>query len=398
MTWTHFTSYLDGSRFITQAERDELYTQLAVQLAACSATLTLNATDQAALTGSKLITGLASLDNSATATNTRGELHAILEAASGAWSNYASVVAAALTAEGLTTTTRGDILARLPDHHKLWNYYRRVIDGVTCSVPAPGLLCRTASASKTKCGYAEYGTPSSPPKRYLVRTLSGMVWAMQQVGAGCTGDCAEYAEETYSGTCSYSRPGCGSPTVAGNLNVKVWQPCDTLDSNADVAVCSVVSGFGGLAETLTLTTRTLSGVGCGGPFASDSKGGSATETLSSEYTTALLGGDVDAAIPSFSGSYGSYGCSAFYDLTTDELTATKRALQYKFTIPSGLTGCYKLTWVERFTPEGGGSPTDTAKSYLWDGTATETPAYTISAPAAQGTTTIADVVATFDCA
>lgn len=126
--------------------------------------------------------------------------------------------------------------------------------------------------------------------------------------------------------------------------------------------------------------------------------GGLVETLSSEYTTAQLLTDVDAALPAFSGSYSSgVTCTAFYDLSSNELTATKRALQYKFAILGGLGGCYKITWVERFTPEGGGSPTDTARSYLWDGVATETGVYTITPPSSQGTTAIANVVATYDC-
>lgn len=52
-------------------------------------------------------------------------------------------------------------------------YDKRVIDALTCSVSAPSLLCRTASVSLTKCGHAEFGTPSSPPKRYLTKTFSG---------------------------------------------------------------------------------------------------------------------------------------------------------------------------------------------------------------------------------
>ena len=86
-----------------------------------------------------------------------------------------------------------------------------------------------------------------------------------------------------------------------------------------------------------------------------------------------------------------------HDLTSDELTMTKRALQYKFTLPT-LTGfsAYQIDWIERFTPVVG-SVVDTPKTYNWDGVATETGAYTVNAPATPGEVTIVSVVGTVTC-
>jgi hypothetical protein len=83
-------------------------------------------------------------------------------------------------------------------------------------------------------------------------------------------------------------------------------------------------------------------------------------------------------------------------LSSDEVTMTKRKAEYKFTIPS-LTGytCYRITWVERFAPEAGGSPTNTALTYVWNGTDTETPVYELEVPDIQGATEVVSVVA--DC-
>ncbi len=134
-TWVEFTSYLDGSRGILAAERDELYDQLAAKLGDCSSDFSLNSSDQATITGSKMLTDLASLDDSSGPTNTIGRLHAILEAVSGAFPNYAAVVSASLSLEGMTDSQRDAILAGGFDVHNLWNYYKRVINGIECSYP-----------------------------------------------------------------------------------------------------------------------------------------------------------------------------------------------------------------------------------------------------------------------
>jgi hypothetical protein len=48
-----------------------------------------------------------------------------------------------------------------------------------------------------------------------------------------------------------------------------------------------------------------------------------------------------------------------------------------------------------FVPEAGGSPTNTALTYVWNGTDTETPVYELEVPDIQGTTEVVSVVA--DC-
>lgn len=144
MTWTYFTTYLDGTRPIAKAERDELYTNLAAKLATCSATLSLNSTDQTAITGSLLITDLASLDNSAGGgSNTRARLGVIIAATSGAWTNYSAAVTTALSGAGMTSGERDALVSSGADSYRLWNYYKLLIDE---------LICPTGSA----CG-ASYG-------------------------------------------------------------------------------------------------------------------------------------------------------------------------------------------------------------------------------------------------
>jgi PKD repeat protein len=132
MTWSHFTAYLDGSRPITKAERDELYTQLqGLLVGGCvSAGYSLNSSDQTAITGSGLLTDRASLDRAAT--NTRARLHTILATAAAAFTNYTTAETAALAGESITSAQRDTIIAAAIDDHRLWNYYRRLIDALAC--------------------------------------------------------------------------------------------------------------------------------------------------------------------------------------------------------------------------------------------------------------------------
>jgi hypothetical protein len=102
-------------------------------------------------------------------------------------------------------------------------------------------------------------------------------------------------------------------------------------------------------------------IGCG------ASSGTITIDLSSEYTTAQLKTNTVAALPAYDDDWndtpGSYA-----NLSTDELTYSIRESRYRlrFKIPKvGFGTCYFATWVERFTPEGGGTPTDTPRNWQW---------------------------------
>lgn len=154
----------------------------------------------------------------------------------------------------------------------------------------------------------------------------------------------------------------------------------------------------GLTESYSSITHSLIGDGvCSGSPADFIVDGSAYAVNSSEYTTALLLSNVASSIPAFSGAYHTYNPAndyAYYDLSSDEITATETKLQYRFALPS-LTGytCYRITWSEKFVPESG-STVYTSLSYTWDGSATYAGPYTIDPPASQGTTTVVSVVVT----
>lgn len=173
MTWTHFTSYLDGTRPITTAERDEVFDNAAALLAGdCAAGgYTLNATDLAAVKASQLSTDRTCLDGPA-ALHLCDRLHALFEAAASAFANYDDAVATALADEGLTEAERDAILAAEVDDHRLWNYYRRLLDELTCgdcAAPIFEVQQRTASCSR-------YGFPGFTDAAKFFRTCVTRGW------------------------------------------------------------------------------------------------------------------------------------------------------------------------------------------------------------------------------
>lgn len=272
-------------------------------------------------------------------------------------------------------------------------------------VPSVAIQCRTAEASITKCGYSEWtGYVSTPPRIYLRKTLGGSITA-ENGGDDCA-ICNTKIEYVYSGYDEFTKVSC--PTLSSD-STQLVQYSYNFDC-INITTTSVFSGGQTIGtgsatfpDTYTSTVHTITGVGClgngiGNP--SFNYYGSATETLSDEWTTSALETDVTNAIPAFSGSFlGGVDCTgAYYDKTTDELTITKRKMEYKFPLPS-LTGytCYSLTWDEVFTPKGGGSTTSTSKSYVWNGSDTETPIYTIDVPLTEGTITVTQPVASCAC-
>ncbi|NBW38511.1 MAG: hypothetical protein EBR30_26525 [Cytophagia bacterium] len=266
------------------------------------------------------------------------------------------------------------------------------------SPPTSYLECRTAEASITKCGFSEFaGYVSTPPKIYRKSTLQGTATA-EQTSSSCL-SCNTKITYTYSGSLTISKTTCTGTDGRQVVITPYTTNCTTPDPSSTNGA-SDVGPLAGFTDSYLPTVHTITGTGCqpGTPEYYYSAGG--TNTLSTEWTTAELETDVYNAIPAFSGSFsGGVACSgAYYDKTSDELTITKRKMEYKFVLPT-LTGysCYKITWNETFTPEGGGSTTVTAKSYIWNGTDTETPVYTIDVPAAQGTTTVTDVSVSCSC-
>jgi hypothetical protein len=357
MAWTYFTSYLDGTRPIRKAERDELFDQLALNLP-CPPRYSVNATALTAVKTSLLTTDRLQLDDTLGSPIT-GRLESVLAAISStAFVNYAAARAAALASESLTETDLTAILGDSVDAYRLWNFYKRWIDNLIPSAPAPTFRYRTSSATKTKYGFNEYGTLSSPPKFYRKETVhrEHSLCTSTNPTEFCPDDCCTRIVDF---TNDYDSAG-----IASYENDYTETGCP---SNG--YLCGFFLGY----DTKDWRIYYETGGGCcvGGGYYSN--------LLSDEYTTAQLIAAVDAALPAYSGSFNTGTTSAIYTVLTDETQVAKRGFEYKFVLPD-LTGCtsYRLDWTMDFTS--GGITTPVAMYYVWDGIATETPVYTVAPP------------------
>lgn len=224
-----------------------------------------------------------------------------------------------------------------------------------CSTCAITQTCRTRSASKTKCGFAEFGTPSDPPKIYLIKTQSGGLsiaigggytytnaWSgsLTYASAACTTTDTRQLAVTVSGGCSNSHTftgAAGQIDSLGNPGEYVWDlDCPSGTTSGQLFGCD--------GETVVSpSVATYAQAGCGDPEYGTGGGATVTLTLSSEYTTATLESNVDTALAAASWS-GYGGCSdAIFTRSSDELTISKRAVDVKLSFSAVGSGM-KLTF------------------------------------------------------
>jgi hypothetical protein len=137
----------------------------------------------------------------------------------------------------------------------------------------------------------------------------------------------------------------GQAVAFGNCGVSVQNGCCLLITDCDSA--EPVGDYSGCDTDIgTPTSSTLLTLGIVANFTylgGTPSGTNVTVTLSDEYTTTELANTTDTA--TYAASWSSYGsCSgetAFYALTTDEITATMQNVGYKFTfnLATTVSGC-----------------------------------------------------------
>jgi len=110
------------------------------------------------------------------------------------------------------------------------------------------------------------------------------------------------------------------------------------------------------------------------------------ETLSNEYTTAMLISNTGGVLPSYPGTF-TGACSAYRDLTSDETSYSIQRFKYKFTFDAAVQP-FAIHWVERFTPDDGGAPIDTSQSEVISIGATESTVREVLEPNSNGTITV----------
>lgn len=249
------------------------------------------------------------------------------------------------------------------------------------SVPSPTLVCDTIAASISKCGYAEWTSPSTPPKYYLRRDLTGHVAEDVYSGVTCGSGTLTQTDQWYSGSCVFDPVTCmpGTSTLANSLTGG-YAYGDPSQAGCEAVEC---------VPSVTQTTITTTGdSNCYSSYPAHVWYGSYTDTLSVEYTTATLLTSTVSALPSYPNTWVGAN-EAMRDLSADELTYSIQRFKYKFILPD-LTGfdCYKIEWNE-------GS---TAKSYIWNGTDTETGVYgEVTEPGTDGSITVNSIVVTCAC-
>lgn len=239
-----------------------------------------------------------------------------------------------------------------------------------CDCPTPTVQWDSRSASKTKCGFPN--NTGYPTARYRSRTWTGF----HRDSINSAPDCAAesgFCRFDYAGSNDYDED-C---VCSGNI---------TATSSMDSTNCTpgTVINFGcgepftwGSAVVVTVTSSTVTtAAGDGicydqGLYASKLTG-TVTETKSDEYTTIQLVSNTEAALPAFDDDWNDTAGS-LRELTSNQLTYSIRDSRYRFTFPiprSGVGTCYKIEWIERFTPEEG-DPVDTPMCMIWDGVTPE---------------------------
>lgn len=321
-----------------------------------------------------------------------------------------------------------------------------------CECPAPVVEKRSRSASKSKCGYIDYGGDVN--KRYSTQAYcSGESFVTDTMtkdtctvttSSVCTEGCLNGASSggtrygTVTTTNNYSDPadvdGCpggtkatfshsGSLTITQNYSCSGYTNASSGSATFTRKTKACPPSTGEYDESCTVT-----GMGPGGGFSSSGSGcyifGGGVGTwqstysnplparpataYSSEYTTATLISNTVAALTSYTGAW-SGSPTASRNLSSNELSYAIAESQYRFRfkVPKlGRGTTYIIKWVERFSPEGGGAVTDTVKTFTWGGTipggydATDSTTwplsdeYTMAIPATDGTVALACITAT----
>jgi 3D (Asp-Asp-Asp) domain-containing protein len=223
----------------------------------------------------------------------------------------------------------------------------------------PQLVCDSISASKSKCGYTT--RYSDPWKIYLqqVHILSADEWV---------GHCPQM---TMTITLVMSGEDCTEDvTVERNYTPGVPEGCD----DNRFILCD-----GDIWDYAISDTEAQ----C------DDIDQHRHWTLSDEYTTAMLIANTIGALPPYPGSFTGV-CSAYRNLSSDETSYSIQRFRYKFTFAAAAQP-FVIHWVERFSPTGNESPTDTPQSEQIPIGATESRVHEVLEPASNGTVTIEDL-------
>jgi RHS repeat-associated protein len=295
------------------------------------------------------------------------------------------------------------------------------------------LECDSVWAAAYKCGFVDFlysGDPNRPPRYFLQKDEHQAVTATVS-GAPLYPGCCDYVHNTSDAgtyhdtvtayrddqyvvdfnTCATAHTCSGSGTQSCTVECpagfepcpngycpceKPLDPCHANDPfitgpylvippNCTVNGCYFVAHctYGCDWVPTSETTRVLN-YSC-----TDVGSLTGTSTLSNEYTTEQILQEVYLYLPPYPDTWNG-GCSATRNLEPDETEIYIERFQFRFRFDPPPSVPSTLHWVERFTPEGGGSPTDTQRSDTIFAGATESGIYEAVEPDSDGTKTVAD--------
>ena len=399
-TWVTFTAYLDGSRKILTAERDELWDALAWLLAQCGGRWRLKAADISAMKNARLEGDLTTVeDPDDTATTESGDLAKVLIAIEDTFTGTTGYDAfkAVRAAEGIDSDAKlaeligtGGRVTRADNWH-VWNLYKRVLSALTCCPTAePEAEDDSIPASQARWGLRTVDDPewygradfggnvhqewkgadcASPNHVYAKKTLtlSGAL-VSEPAGVTSTVEAHQFSESRDSGD-----PGS---TFATDLD-STLTGLNTNVASLVNAACTNTSGFtlsfqGGLGTAFIVTNATasesVSGEGaCRNSFSANSNyttTGTVTESFSEPVTAAVVIAYVQSVIAGIgfdgdwndtAGSYrnqsapGGDGSFTYYE------RLSKRRWNISAVEGFIVGRSYRLHYVTRFTPLSGAS-------------------------------------------
>ncbi len=225
-----------------------------------------------------------------------------------------------------------------------------------CTCPTATVEWDSVSATKEKCGFEEFDV-SSPPKRYLTSTLSGSL--TRDIYTNSWGGTLEYDPATCAVVSYYEWTDALGDTCAGGFEpgnsftaTCGGVPNTTVQFHTILVFCpdsSATEDFVLITPPAT-TATTRVWTGC-----NSTTSGTVTETLSDEYTNAMLRSLAEDDLPAYDSDWNDTAGSVS-NLSTDELSIAIRESRYRlrFSIPTTNTGTnFRATWVERFIAEAG---------------------------------------------
>lgn len=267
-----------------------------------------------------------------------------------------------------------------------------------CCCPEISVTCDSISASKSKCGFTEFGDPSPTPKFYLRKdsVLDGLRcdpgdWSPfpspqcpNNVHTICTNpiDASTTKYQEYDNTVDPCSLG-DSVITESHEHGYCCDGVDYNEPNANEGIWLTGEELGLVNDSGTSRHVELGNVSVGCHEI-------VTETLSSEYTTEMLISNTVDALPEYDDDFDD-DCFASRDLSDDESSYTIQRFKPKFTIADSVDFDVIICYNEHFIPDDDSDPVDTPKTATISIGETEVEGDEVMEPDEDGEVTITDV-------